>query len=132
MKFTVAERLDLMNSIEIQLDQILEEYSDKIEAAIEKTTKEIAAETVKELKSNSPVSPSGGTYAKGWSKKKSGRGIVVYNKSYQLTHLLEHGHVSANQYGTYSKRVPAIPHIAPVEKKMNEKYLQELRKEIDR
>lgn len=121
-----------MDEIKIQLTKILDEYSDEVKEDINKVTKKIANETVKELKAKSPKSKDGGNYAKSWKKKKSGKGIVVYNEIYRLTHLLERGHVSANQYGTYNKRVAAIPHIKPVEKKMNQKYFDELRKEIQR
>lgn len=133
-----AERSGHMNSIEKQLDQILDEYRGKVNDAVEKVTKKVAAETVKELRATSPKAPGGGEYDKGWARKKDGKGIVVHNKTHhQLTHLLENGHLVRNQYGKPKNkgkmsRVKAIPHIAPVEKKMNEKYVKDLRKEIEK
>lgn len=137
-KYMQAEGSAHMNSIEKQLDQILDEFNGKLNDAVGKVTKKVAAETVKELRATSPKAPGGGEYAKGWARKKDGKGIVVYNKThYQLTHLLENGHIVQNQHGKPKKkgkmsRVKAIPHIAPVEKKMNEKYVKDLRKAIEK
>lgn len=116
-----------------QLDQILDEYGEQLSDAVEKVTNEIATETVKELRSNSPKAPGGGAYARSWRQKKAGKGRIVYNaKHYRLTHLLENGHIIANQYGSTNGRVEAKPHIKPVEEKMSEKYVKEITKEISR
>lgn len=77
---------------------------------------EVRKEAVRKLKAESPKRPGGGKYAKGWtSKKEQGRlrvGAVVYGKSgtYQLAHLLEHGHLKRN-----GERTKSITHIEPVE-----------------
>lgn len=99
-----------------ELAQGLSEYSQEVADAIKKATDEVAEEAVQELKSTSPVLT--GSYAKGWAKKntyesKSSKRNTVYNKTdYQLTHLLEKGHV-----GRDGRRVKAIEHIRPVEEK---------------
>ena len=91
------------------LDEFNEEFQKKVEEAGETTAKECAAK----LRNTSPRRS--GNYAKSWRYKKEGNGYIVYNaKHYQLTHLLENGHVVRNKYGTYG-RVSGIKHIEPVE-----------------
>lgn len=99
-----------------ELEKGINEYSQEVADEIKKATDVVAEEAVRELKSTSPVLT--GSYAKGWAKKnayesKSSKRNTVYNKTdYQLTHLLEKGHV-----GRDGRRVRAIEHIRPVEEK---------------
>ena len=64
---------------------------------------------MRQLKATSPKRT--GKYAKSWTKKKRGRKIIVHNKEYQLTQLLEKGHAKRG-----GGRVAARVHIAPVER----------------
>lgn len=74
----------------------------------------VAKDAAKKLKAESPRGPKG--YAKGWAVKvETGRmqiGAKVYGKhgTYQLAHLLEHGHANRN-----GGRTGARIHIKPVE-----------------
>lgn len=120
-------------SVTVQLKEILDEYSGEVvkatNAAIDKDSKE----AVRKLRDTSPKRPGRGNYARGWrTKKEKGAGdiykVTVHNpKHYQLTHLLEKGHVIRNKYGTYG-RTAARPHIKPVE----EWAQSELPEEIER
>lgn len=96
------------------MQELLDEYSEEVQEVTTEAIEETAAESVTRLRNNSPKAS--GRYARGWTSKADGPlGRIVYNKTdWQLTHLLENGHVAANQYGTYG-RVAAIKHIAPVE-----------------
>lgn len=106
------------DNIAIEIGNLLEEYDLKVMRAVEAAAKEAAEVTARELQRTSPKRKSGkgkGRYAKGWRVKRMEVGslvsYVVYNGSNPgLTHVLEHGHVSRNQYGTWG-RVRAIPHI---------------------
>lgn len=103
-----------------EVNAALTEYVQEVQDAIDEAAEEAANVTVKELKANSPRREKGrgkGKYARGWKVKKRQQtnlvSYVVYNGSSPgLTHPLEHGHVTRNQYGTYG-RVRAIPHIGP-------------------
>lgn len=93
----------------IQIDEILTEYAEKVKKTAEKDIKAVAKECVQKLKATSPVES--GRYASGWTAKKDGNGMVVYNKAQPgLTHLLEHGH-NLRQGGRWKGE----PHIKDVE-----------------
>ena len=95
----------------------LEEYSEKVQEAVDAAAKEAAELTQRQLKANSPVGKSKRKYRTGWRIKKKELGnlvsFVVYNGTKPgLTHTLENGHLARNQYGTFG-RVRAIKHIGP-------------------
>ena len=102
-------------SVEAQMKELLDTFDHHVQEVVEDAAKESAKECVQKLKATSPKRPGGGSYARSWTSKKLAKGWVVYNKEYQLTHLLENGHASANQYGEYGVRFNGIKHIAPVE-----------------
>lgn len=106
------------SSITVQMDKILDSYSREVQEATNKAIDSVAKESASKLRDTSPRKT--GDYAKGWKvKKERGRDgiqtVTVHNKTnYQLTHLLENGHVVRNKKGTYGRTRP-IKHIAPVE-----------------
>lgn len=121
------DKLDLGNEIQV----ILSAYSRTLQDNMNELAKKYGEEAVKELRARSPKRT--GQYAKGWTKRTStntkrdfGRGfkttvVTVYNrKKGPLTHLLEYGHVTRN-----GGRVPAKPHIKPVAKEIEDKFLKE-------
>jgi hypothetical protein len=74
----------------------LAQYSKQVTDSIKISIDEVATETVQILKENSPKRY--GKYAKGWTSKtvfENGfeKRNKIYNKVYQLTHLLEFGHI---------------------------------------
>ena len=106
----------MATNLVVEVTQALEQYSQKVQDACDDAAKEAAEVTVRELKATSPRQKrKGGKYARGWRVKKQYTAhlvsYIVYNGSRpSLTHTLEHGHASRNQYGSYG-RVRAIPHI---------------------
>lgn len=112
----MASKLNLV----AEVNAALTEYVQEVQTAIDEAAKEAAEVTARELKASSPKREKGkgkGKYARGWKVKKRQDAhlvsYVVYNgTSPGLTHTLEHGHASRNQYGSYG-RVRAIPHIGP-------------------
>lgn len=105
-------------SFESELNDILEEYVEKVEDQSSKDIRKVAQETVKDLKNTSPKGPNG--YATGWTVKteKGAMGsntFTVHNSRFPgLTHLLENSHLIKNQFGTYGRSTPQ-KHIAPAE-----------------
>lgn len=96
-----------------EIEKALKEYTEEVEVALDKTKRDLAKQGIKELKANSPVRT--GKYAKSWTRKKRGKKIILHNKEYQLTHLLEKGHAKRG-----GGRVAARAHIAPVEKHLQQ------------
>lgn len=108
-------------SIAVQMGKILDQYEEEVKKTTDASIEKVAKESVQKLKNTSPKgTPHRRRYAEGWRKKKvKGRkGIdeaIVHNATnYQLTHLLENGHVIRNAKGTYG-RTNGIKHIKPVE-----------------
>ena len=107
-----------METLTVQMDKILDEYKERVKRATEVSMNRVSRECVKKLRNTSPKKT--GDYAKGWASEKAvahGNTVdyIVRNKTdYQLTHLLENGHVIRNKKGTYG-RTHGIKHIAPVE-----------------
>lgn len=101
-------------SVSVQLKQVLEEVNKEVRESAIRNIDRVSKEAVQKLKNSSPVKT--GSYARGWAVKKEGEmDAIVHNRTdYQLTHLLENGHVIRNKKGTYG-RTSGIKHIAPVE-----------------
>lgn len=113
-----------MNFADVVQDILQKQYYPQVVEVSTKVINEVSKEAVKKLKQNSPKGATG-KYGKGWtSKVETGRltvGATVYGKhgTYQLAHLLEHGH--AKRGG--GRNVDAIVHIKPVEEwAVNEAY----------
>lgn len=130
-------KVDAAQGLSAAIQQMLEEYQEDVEVKTDEILNKASKSCAKQLKSSSPVGkgPHKGRYAKGWTVKKdrSLKGIskigdyTVHNKTdWQLTHLLENGHVIKNQYGSYSGRVPASPHIKDAEQTAIRECLSDL------
>lgn len=101
-------------SVAIQMKEVLDEVNKEVEQSAKRNIQTVAKEAVQKLKNTSPRKT--GSYAKGWAVKKNGdMDVTVHNRTdYQLTHLLENGHIIRNKKGTYG-RTSGIKHIKPVE-----------------
>ena len=98
------------------VEKTLSDYAEDVNDIVKQEIKDAGKEAAKELKEKSPKRT--GKYAKGWRstvRKESAVGaeVVVHNKIYRLTHLLEN-----------------IPHIAPVEEEITGKLSDEIEKEL--
>jgi len=117
-------------SVSIQMREILDEFNDKVNDVLEESADKVAEESVSKLHNTSPQKS--GAYASGWTvKKESAKEVIVHNSDhYQLTHLLENGHVIRNKKGTYG-RAPAHKHIKPVETWANKEFQRLIKEGIE-
>jgi hypothetical protein len=115
-------------SSEIQSDLLM--YSRQIEEDIDKEAKKIAGETVVDLKNESNVGERG-LFSKGWKstvkKEKYSISIIIHNKEYRLTHLINDGH-KMRQGG----RARAFRLITKNEAKAHQKFFKIVGDIIDR
>lgn len=124
------------NSIAIQMENILDQYDKEVKKVTDESIEKVSKEAVRKLKNTSPKgTPHRRRYAEGWRKKKTkGRNgideVTVHNATnYQLTHLLENGHIIRNAKGTYG-RTNGIKHIAPVEEWAQDELPQEIERRL--
>lgn len=121
-------------TVSSQMHKVLEDYKGDVKNAWNGAANKTARDAVSELKSTSPKRH--GDYARGWSvKREPARGgltdFIVHNsKHYQLTHLLENGHVIRNKKGTYG-RTSGIKHIAPAEEWANNELPNVIKRELE-
>lgn len=117
-------------SVSIQMKQILDQFDDKVNDVLEESADKVSRESVDKLRNTSPKKSGG--YAQGWTvTKESPKSIIVHNAThYQLTHLLENGHVIRNKKGTYG-RAPAHKHIKPVETWANKEFQRLIKEGIE-
>ena len=118
-------------------DQIseIDEYTDEVKEVTEKSMRKVAREGAQKLHQTSPKKT--GDYERGWTVKQE-RGFmgipsfIIHNKTdWQLTHLLEFGHVIRNKFGTYG-RAPAYPYIKPVEEWAQEELPEEIKRRLEK
>lgn len=120
-------------NLTVELQKVFEEYSEEVKRATNNAAEKVAKESLSKLKNTSPRKT--GSYARGWAIKRE-RGVsgintvTIHNKTdYQLTHLLENGHVIRNKKGTYG-RAPGHKHIQPVEEWANNELPLEIEREL--
>jgi len=121
------------DSVTIQMADILDSVSKEVKGVYETDSMKVAKETVQRLKNTSPKgSPHQRKYAEGWKVGKKDRAdLVVHNATnYQLTHLLENGHVIRNKKGTYG-RTHGIKHIAPAEEWASDELPRRVMEDLD-
>lgn len=116
-----------------QIEGVFDDYTRDMKRTVNNAVDTVAKEGVSRLRSISPRKS--GDYAKGWAiKRERGRSgindVTIHNKTdYQLTHLLENGHLIVNGKGTYG-RTRGIKHIAPVEQYFNTEVVEEIEREL--
>ena len=114
-----------VNQLSNEIAEKLKQYTNEVTEEIEAAQMDVAKNLKNTLKINSPEKL--GDYKKGWRIKKVKKAVIVHNAtSYQLTHLLEHGHVKRNG----SERTQEKPHIRPAEEVAIKDYLDRIEEAI--
>lgn len=122
-----------INNLSDEIAKVLSEYSQDVSEKVDKAVDEAGNDLIQELTSTSPARKckNGGRYHKGWRIKvafdgKGNKRIIVHNKSdFQLTHLLEFGHIKVN-----GGRVSGIPHIKPAEQKAVDMFIKKVEEAV--
>ena len=117
----------MAKSMVAQLNDILDDIHTVLQDDYEGAAKEISRECVQRLKAVPWKTSTGKRYSATWTLKRDkksgghlGTWIVHNSKNYQLTHLLENGHIIKNKYGVQQRRngggneTDAHKHIEPV------------------
>jgi len=125
-----------VESMDKAINQVLERYAEEVRDSMADVINNTAIDCVDELKSTSPKES--GQYSKLWRKKVTENFLykftaVVYNYQYQLTHLLERGHLIVDKNGKIrgKGKTQEKPHIEPAEKRAISNYERDLRKVIN-
>lgn len=123
----------MADSVTEQLTRILDEYGDEVKKVARKDAKKAGRETSADLRNVSAGMFGSGDYSSGWAYKQVDEDTVtVYNRKMPgLAHLLEKGHVIRNKKGEYG-RAPAHPHIADVEAKQTDQFVQNVVNDLQR
>lgn len=114
-----------------ELQKMMADYAEEVMEATERVGEKVSQKAAQSLQAKSPKDRP--KYANGWTSRKTEQGTYeVYNSTHPgLTHILEKGHVVANQYGATGKRVKARKHIRPVEQESVKEYYEKIVEEVN-
>lgn len=120
-----------------QVNEILRKYAGEVDQVVLEVEEKVAKEAIKKLKATSPKAKRNGGhrhYADDWKEdnksKKQYAHHIIYNKQYQLTHLLENGH-NIVSHGKVVGHARPQKHIKPVEEWVKSEVEKEIRRGLE-
>ena len=124
----------MAKSLVAQINDVLDDFYQVVRDEFELAAKEVGDEAVQQLRAVQWKTKTGKNYSRGWKLKRErwGSYIVHNSTNYQLTHLLENGHVVINGKGDTGKRASAHKHIEPVYEWVQGQLEREERQRIER
>lgn len=121
-----------LGQFESEVSQLLEDYGDEVNKALQKVVPKVAKETANQTNSNAvSAGISGRKYVRSWKATVTNNTLIgveatVHSTQYRVAHLLEFGHAKQN-----GGRTRAFPHIANSEEWGIEKLVSEIKGEIE-
>ena len=124
----------MAKSLVAEINEALDDFYQLVRDEFEGAAQEVGEEAVRQLKSIQWKTKTGKNYSRGWRLKKERWGSYIIHNStnYQLTHLLENGHIVVNAKGNTGKRAEAHKHIEPVYEWVQDEIEREIRQRIER
>jgi len=125
------------NQLGSQVQTIVQQYTDDLIKKMPDLVKEVAQDTVKDLKQRASGLFGGTTYKRSFKSKKlvtsdsSKTEYTVYSTQPSLAHLLEKGHVIKNQTGQTYGMTKARAHWAPAEENASDSLERKIRETIE-
>lgn len=90
----------MAKDLQDQLAEILADYSQAVQDATEEAVNEVAEAAVEKIKPIGGYNDRTGKYRKSFYTREEREGLIyrrrLANKRFQLTHLLEHGHLTVD------------------------------------
>lgn len=124
------------NNITEQMKDILTDYTDDVMKTVINVLAEVAQDAAKELHTAGDFKNRTGRYRKGWKADqevhRTFTSNVVYNRTdYQLTHLLEYGHIIRG--GKRRKDMTtAFAHVSVVNEHAQEEAIRKITEAIEK
>ena len=124
----------MAKSLVAEINEALDDFYQLVRDEFEGAAQEVGEEAVRQLKSIQWKTKTGKNYSRGWRLKieRWGSYIIHNSTNYQLTHLLENGHIVVNAKGDTGKRAEAHKHIEPVYEWVQGEIEREIRQRIER
>lgn len=114
--------------IALRVEDLLDGYVKELDTEVDRIAADVASETAKRLRKQSPRGHGKKHYADGWGRKKLGKGdYIVHNKTKPgLTYLLNNGHAKSNGQG----EVPGDHHIDDVNEWAEARFMKKVKEKL--